>query len=88
MDAGGLVCDVLQSFVRPVGNPQLTTFCTELTAQADIDTAPSFAVVADHLRGMVGSSVVCWASWGNGTRRNCSVIASGMAFAGRSFVRM
>jgi inhibitor of KinA sporulation pathway (predicted exonuclease) len=66
MDAGGLISDIFQSFVRPVGNPQLTTFCKKLTgiSQADIDTAPSFPVVADHLRGMVGSSVVCWASWG------------------------
>src|SRR5258707_15625193 len=53
--ADGSVLDRFQSFVRPVVNPTLTPFCTQLTGitQADVDAAPLFPVAADALRGFV-----------------------------------
>jgi inhibitor of KinA sporulation pathway (predicted exonuclease) len=72
--ADGAVIDRFQSFVRPVVNPTLTPFCTQLTGitQADVDAAPLFPVAADALRAFVaqhqqaGSS---WASWGTYDRK-------------------
>jgi inhibitor of KinA sporulation pathway (predicted exonuclease) len=67
--ADGSVLDRFQSFVRPIVNPQLTPFCTQLTGitQADVDAAPLFPAAADALRAFVAkhqqaSSV--WMSWG------------------------
>ncbi|SCU98814.1 3'-5' Exonuclease [Cupriavidus necator] len=65
----GAVLASFQSFVRPVVNPTLTAFCTDLTgiSQTDVNSAPLFPVAAEMLRQFVerhqmpGSS---WASWG------------------------
>lgn len=56
--------DELQTFVRPVVHPRLTTFCTELTTitQADVDAAPTFAAAAARLATFGRNAVFC--SWG------------------------
>ncbi len=67
----GTVLDHFQSFVRPVVNPQLTAFFTDLTgiSQSDVDGAPSFTVAAEQLRQFVeryqmpGSSWLSWGAW-------------------------
>ncbi|PAK14892.1 3'-5' exonuclease [Burkholderia ubonensis] len=69
--ADGIVLDRFQSFVRPIVNPTLTPFCTQLTGitQADVDAAPPFPVAADELRAFVakhqqaGSVFMSWGSW-------------------------
>ncbi|ABF09719.1 3'-5' exonuclease [Cupriavidus metallidurans] len=67
----GTVLDHFQSFVRPVVNPQLTAFFTNLTgiSQSDVDDAPLFTVAAEQLRQFVeryqmpGSIWVSWGAW-------------------------
>jgi len=69
--ADGAVLDRFQSFVRPIVNPTLTLFCSELTGitQADVDVAPLFPVAADELRANVakhqqtGSVSVSWGAY-------------------------
>ena len=56
-----------QSFVRPIQNPQLTDFCTELTtiSQSQVDGAPVFPDVLETLvewRNDFPDSLFC--SWG------------------------
>ncbi|WP_332389402.1 3'-5' exonuclease [Burkholderia ubonensis] len=70
----GSVLDRFQSFVRPIFNPQLTPFCTQLTGitQADVDAAPLFPEVADALRAFVAKHLQAgsiWTSWGAYDRR-------------------
>lgn len=62
------IVDEFQSFIRPVRNPQLTPFCTELTTitQQDVDTAPDFATVIALLKQWLkpySNYVFC--SWGD-----------------------
>lgn len=60
-----------RTFVRPVGNPILTTYCTDLTGitQAKVDAAPTFpqacAALADFFAPIeqLGDGWA-WASWG------------------------
>jgi inhibitor of KinA sporulation pathway (predicted exonuclease) len=59
-------------FVRPVRNPQLTVFCTELTSitQEDVDNAAEFPDVLDQLvqwKTKYRNHVFC--SWGEYDRR-------------------
>jgi inhibitor of KinA sporulation pathway (predicted exonuclease) len=63
------ILDQFQSFVRPIENPQLTSFCTELTGieQHQIDQANTWPEVANALRQFVAqyeSTESIWASWG------------------------
>lgn len=62
------IVDEFQSFIRPVRNPRLTPFCTELTTitQQDVDAAPDFANVINALKQWLkpyGNYVFC--SWGD-----------------------
>ncbi|HDR8951134.1 3'-5' exonuclease [Burkholderia vietnamiensis] len=68
--ADGSILDRFQSFVRPIFNPQLEPFCTQLTGitQADVDAAPLFPEVADALRAFVARHLQAgsiWTSWGS-----------------------
>lgn len=68
-------CNVLstfQTFIRPIHNPTLTAFCTELTGiqQADVTDAPGFVDAQslmdqwlDHLKHEFGA-IEKWGSWG------------------------
>lgn len=72
--ADGSVLDRFQSFVRPIVNPQLTPFCTQLIGitQADVDAAPLFPVAADALRAFVArhqQTGSVWMSWGTYDRK-------------------
>src|SRR5690606_27193428 len=51
----GTVFERFQSFVRPVANPKLTSFCTNLTGiqQGNVDGAPLFPVAAASLSQFV-----------------------------------
>ncbi len=53
-----------QSFVRPVQNPKLTEFCTELTKiqQSDVDSAPLFPQAFSKF--LAWASCDGFASWG------------------------
>jgi inhibitor of KinA sporulation pathway (predicted exonuclease) len=67
--ADGSILDRFQSFVRPIKNPYLTPFCTQLTGilQRDIDSAPSFLNVAASLQRFVKrhrTPGAIWMSWG------------------------
>lgn len=60
------------AFVRPVRNPRLTPFCTQLTSitQADVDRAPGFAEVIGQLQDWLRPfRLTAWGSWGNYDRR-------------------
>lgn len=55
------------SFVRPVRNPTLSAFATELTTitQADVDAAYGFETVAAELALWVAENeIIWWGSWG------------------------
>jgi inhibitor of KinA sporulation pathway (predicted exonuclease) len=57
-----------QEFIKPVRNPQLTNFCTELTSisQEQVDAAPHFPEVMSKLTEWMNSFpnyIFC--SWGN-----------------------
>ncbi len=66
---GGDILDTFQSFVRPVLNETLTTFCKRLTtiSQAQVDSAPTFDKVAPLLHTFALAHIETqsiWASWG------------------------
>lgn len=70
---GGLgspnILGTFQSFVRPVVNRQLTSFCTELTGitQDQVDGAQPFSQVAPLLQDFAlkyAGPASIWASWG------------------------
>jgi len=70
----GTVLDRFRAFVRPVVNPVLTPFCSNLTGihQADIDSAQAFPAVAEALRAFVArhrQPGATWASWGAWDRK-------------------
>lgn len=59
--------DEFNAFVRPVLNPQLSEFCTELTSitQADVDKAETFDRVIKRFREWIGFDTEYWlCSWG------------------------
>lgn len=69
VEPDGTLLERFQSFVRPVVNPRLTSFCTNLTGiqQEDVDEAPLFSTAAAAFsqfveRHKVASSI--WMSWG------------------------
>lgn len=69
------IVEEFQSFVRPVVNPELTPFCTELTSitQAEVDAAPTFDQVAmdfwgwcaDRHKATLEASPFWLCSWGH-----------------------
>ena len=74
VDGDGVVIDHFQSFVQPILNRRLTTFCTSLTGiqQIDVDGAPPFHVAAGLLRQFVDRHRTVnsiWCSWGAYDRR-------------------
>jgi inhibitor of KinA sporulation pathway (predicted exonuclease) len=63
------ILDQFQSFVRPIENPELTSFCIELTGieQHQIDHASAWPEVANALKQFVDQyeqADSIWASWG------------------------
>lgn len=65
---GPHIVDEFQSFIRPVRNPQLTTFCTLLTSitQEMVDTAETFPMVIKQFASWLNkfdNPLFC--SWGN-----------------------
>ncbi|WP_369679998.1 exonuclease domain-containing protein [Burkholderia ubonensis] len=67
--ADGPVLDRFQAFARPVVNPLLTRFCSDLTGihRADVDSAQPFPTVAEALRAFVArhrQPGAMWTSWG------------------------
>ena len=69
VDAHSLqVIDQFQSFVRPIRNPELTAFCTQLTSigQQDVNSAPSFIeVVASFKTWLNQYHGFVFCSWGD-----------------------
>ncbi|QVQ24725.1 3'-5' exonuclease [Achromobacter deleyi] len=70
----GVSGDRFQSFVRPMRNPKLTSFCTNLTGitQDDVDGAPCFPAAAFALRQFAEAETAqgnIWVSWGAYDRR-------------------
>ena len=65
-DLSGKVEDEFSTFVRPVQNPQLSAFCTELTSitQENVDAAPTFCEAMTLLDGWAANRNVMWGSWG------------------------
>lgn len=68
------ILDQFQSFVLPIENPQLTSFCTELTGieQHQIDEASTWPKVASALKQFIEryeSTERIWASWGAWDRK-------------------
>jgi 3'-5' exoribonuclease 1 len=60
--------DEFQQFIKPVRNPQLTAFCTELTSisQQQVDAAPNFPEAMSKLTDWMNlfpNNIFC--SWGN-----------------------
>jgi inhibitor of KinA sporulation pathway (predicted exonuclease) len=53
--------DEFRSFVRPVRNTQLSSFCTELTGirQVDVDAAPPFTRVFDAFTDWLRRHELC-----------------------------
>ena len=61
-----------QTFVKPVANPQLTEFCTQLTSitQTTVDEAPEFSVaMAQFSQWMNGYPNRVFCAWGDFDRR-------------------
>jgi len=58
--------DEFQTFVRPVRNPTLTPFCTELTSitQAMVSSAPGFAAANASLTEFINGRDLLFCSWG------------------------
>lgn len=72
------VIDEFQSFVRPIRNPVLTAFCTELTTiiQRQVDSAPLFPEAIGALKKRIlDKHTVMLASWGeydkNQLKKDC-----------------
>ncbi len=72
LDAEFVVESEFQRFVKPISNPQLTSFCTELTSitQEIVDAAPSYGEAIGDFSQWVGQYprfVFC--AWGDFDRR-------------------
>lgn len=72
------VIDEFQSFVRPIRNPVLSAFCTELTSiiQCQVDNAPLFPEAIGTLKKRIlDKQTVMLASWGeydkNQLKKDC-----------------
>jgi inhibitor of KinA sporulation pathway (predicted exonuclease) len=66
LDPDLVVRDEFSSFVRPVVEPELSAFCTELTSigQADVDAADPFSMVFPAFMRWIGDGPHRLASWG------------------------
>jgi 3'-5' exoribonuclease 1 len=58
--------DGFQTFVRPVVEPVLSGFCTELTSieQSDVDAAPTFPAALQSFLRWIGDGPTIVCSWG------------------------
>lgn len=69
LDASTLVVvDEFMTFIKPVRNPRLTNFCTELTSitQADVDNAPTFPMaIAQFKEWLYRYESFLFCSWGD-----------------------
>ena len=63
----GKVLDEFCTFVRPVMDPILSDFCTQLTSinQSDVDEAPSFREAMHIFDAWIAGRPGVWGSWGN-----------------------
>ena len=63
----GKVLDEFCTFVRPVMDPILSDFCTQLTSinQGDVDKAPSFREAMNLFDFWIAGRQGVWGSWGN-----------------------
>ncbi|MCA9004347.1 MAG: exonuclease domain-containing protein [Planctomycetaceae bacterium] len=62
------VVDEFQTFIQPVRNPQLTSFCHQLTSirQADVDQAPRFPDALQAMQSWLASyENYLFCSWGD-----------------------
>ncbi len=73
-----MAVDMFQSFIRPVRNPVLSTFCIKLTSikQCEVDNAPLFPKVIEMLiKKFLYKQVIMLASWGeydkNQLKKDC-----------------
>lgn len=69
VNEAGEIIDSFSSFIRPVFEPILTDFCTNLTSitQADVEAAPTFDIVGPAFRAWVEGDKTqpyCYGSWG------------------------
>ena len=68
IDETGQIIDSFEAFIKPVGNPILSEFCTELTTitQDQVDQAPEFPQVIQQFKDWIGVGredyLLC--SWG------------------------
>ena len=60
------MADEFSAFIKPVINPKLTLFCSELTSinQSDVDGAETFPVVLDRFKKWIGTKDYILCSWG------------------------
>lgn len=60
------ISEEFTTFVQPVANPKLTSFCTELTTitQAEVDGAPRFPEAFQAFRDWIGDTPFLLLSWG------------------------
>ena len=63
----GKELDRFSTFVKPVREPILSPFCTELTGitQQDVDAAPGYIEAMQKLDEWVNDRAAFWVSWGN-----------------------
>src|SRR5438128_11442214 len=66
LDAGLDVVDEYDAFIRPVVEPQLSSFCTSLTSitQEDVDNANPFSMVFPQFLAWAGDEPYRLCSWG------------------------
>ena len=60
------IVDSFSTFVRPVNEPELSDFCTNLTSirQLDVDAAPDFPEAMRIFFDWIGGEGVTFCSWG------------------------
>ena len=63
----GTVLDEFYTFVRPVMDPILSDFCTQLTSinQSDVDQAPIYQEAMHLFDAWIAGRAAIWGSWGN-----------------------
>jgi len=62
------VVDEYMTFIKPVRNPKLTTFCTELTSikQSNVDDSPSYPIAIQHFKDWLDQyDQFLFCSWGD-----------------------
>jgi inhibitor of KinA sporulation pathway (predicted exonuclease) len=63
----GTVLDEFCTFVRPVKDPILSDFCTQLTSirQSDVEKAPTYQEAMHLFDAWIAARPGIWGSWGN-----------------------